>query len=156
MRFGLPVLEPLTKGFALALWSVFLGSIGGAFFLGALPPASPGLIENLVTIGAILVPAYVVEIVWLVPRMKRGFEFDEWLGFVVGAGVAGLIAIAIAVLLVEHRAAGHANSLDDLGLAWVVVAEIILAGVLVIHPLLAHRLTEDEEPTDSSRQTGPA
>ena len=142
MRLGLPVLEPTTKGVVLALWSVLLASIGGGFFFAALPSASPGLLENLATIGAILVPAYVVEVVWLVPRMGTGVEYEEWLGFVVGAGIAGLLAIAVALLLTEHRAAGHANAVDDFGLGWVVVAEAILAGVLVLQPLLAGRFRD--------------
>lgn len=143
-RPGLPVLEPITKGVLLALFSVAVASIGGAFFLGAIPPASPELLQSLATIGAIFVPAYVVEIVWLVPRMARGEEFEEWLGFVVGAGIAGLVAIAVALLGVEHRVAGHANSLDDLGLSFIVVSLTILAGTLVLQPLLAHRFTDPE------------
>ena len=137
----LPVFEPITKGVLLALFSVTVAGIGGSFFLGAIPPASPELLRSLATIGAILVPAYVVEIVWLVPRMARGEEFEEWLGFVVGAGIAGLLAIAVALLGVEHRVAGHSNSLDDLGLSFVVVSLTILAGTLVLQPLLAHRFT---------------
>jgi hypothetical protein len=139
MRRGLPVLEPTTKGLVLALWSVALASIGGAFFLGAIPDASPDLLQSLTTIGAILVPAYVVEVVWLVPQMGKGIEYEEWLGFVVGAGIAALFGIAIALLLTQHRAAGHANSLDDLGLAWVIVSQAVLAGALILQPLLADR-----------------
>ena len=140
----LPVYEPITKGVLLALFSVAVASIGGSFFLGAIPPASPELLQSLATIGAIFVPAYVVEVVWLVPRMGRGEEFEEWLGFVVGAGIAGLLAIAVALLGVEHRLAGHANSLDDLGLSFIVVSLTILAGTLVLQPLLAHRFTDPE------------
>jgi hypothetical protein len=139
VRPSLDALEPTTKGVVLAFWSVLLASVGGAFFLAALPAASPGLLENLATIGAILVPAYVVEVTWLVPRMGSGIEYEEWLGFVVGAGIAGLLGVAAALLLAEHRAAGHANFLGDIGLAWVVVSEAILAGVLVLQPLLADR-----------------
>ncbi|HXS32587.1 MAG TPA: hypothetical protein VN758_02285 [Solirubrobacterales bacterium] len=140
----LPVFEPITKGVLLALFSVAVASIGGSFFLGAIPPASPELLQSLATIGAIFVPAYVVEVVWMVPRMGRGEEFEEWLGFTVGAGIAGLLAIAVALLGVEHRVAGHANSLDDLGLSFVVVSLTILAGTLVLQPLLAHRFTDPE------------
>lgn len=142
MRPELPILEPVTKGVMLALFSVAVASIGGAFFLGAIPPASPELLQSLATIGAIFVPAYVVEVVWMVPRMGRGEEFEEWLGFVVGAGIAGLLAIAVALLGVEHRVAGHANTLDDLGLSFVVVSLVILAGTLVSQPLLAHRFSD--------------
>lgn len=142
MRPELPVLEPVTKGVLLALFSVAIGSVGGAFFLGAFPSASPELLQSLATIGAIFVPAYVVEVVWMVPHMGQGEEFEEWLGFVVGAGIAGLIAIAVALLGVEHRVAGHANTLDDLGLGFVVVSLVILAGTLVSQPLLAHRFRD--------------
>jgi hypothetical protein len=140
----LPVFEPITKGVLLALFSVAVASIGGAFFLGAIPPASPRLLQSLATIGAIFVPAYVVEVVWMVPRMGRGEEFEEWLGFVVGTGMAGLLAIAVALLGAEHRLAGHANSLDDLGLSFVVVSLVILAGTLVSQPLLARRFNESQ------------
>ncbi|HEY6551271.1 MAG TPA: hypothetical protein VIY71_08750 [Solirubrobacterales bacterium] len=140
----LPVFEPITKGVLLALFSVAVGSLGGYFFLGAIPPASAELLQSLATIGAIFVPAYVVEVVWMVPRMGRGEEFEEWLGFTVGAGIAGLLAIAIALLGVEHRVAGHSNSLDDLGLSFVVVSLTILAGTLVLQPLLAHRFRGPE------------
>jgi hypothetical protein len=141
-RPGLPVLEPITKGVLLALFSVAMASIGGAFFLGAIPPASPELLQSLATIGAIFVAAYVVEVVWMVPRMGRSEEFEEWLGFLVGAGIAGLFAIAVALLGVEHRLAGHANSLDDLGLSFVVVSLVILAATVVLQPLLANRFAD--------------
>jgi hypothetical protein len=135
----LPVFEPITKGVLLALFSVAVASIGGSFFLGAIPPASPELLQSLATIGAIFLVGYVVEVIWMVPRMGRGEEFEEWLGFTVGAGIAGLMAIAVALLGVEHRVAGHSNSLDDLGLAFVIVSLVILAGCLVAQPLLAQR-----------------
>jgi hypothetical protein len=140
----LPVYEPITKGVLLALFSVALASIGAAFFLSAIPPASPDLLQNLALIGAILLPGYVVEVIWLVPRMGRGEELEEWLGFIVGAAIADLIAIAVALLGVQHRLAGHANSLDDLGLAFVIVSLVVLAGTLVAQPLLARRFGEPE------------
>jgi hypothetical protein len=140
----LPAFEPITKGVLLALFSVAVASIGGAFFLGAIPPASPELLQSLATVGAIFVPAYVVEVVWLLPRMGCGEEYEEWLGFTVGAGIAGLLAIAVALLGVEHRVAGHSNSLDDLGLSFVVVSLVILAGCLVAQLLLAHRFGDSE------------
>lgn len=71
---------------------------------------------------------------------------------VVGSGIAGLVAIAVALLGVEHRVAGHSNSLDDLGLAFVIVSLTVLAGTLVSQPLLAHRFrgTEPDQPSEAS------
>jgi hypothetical protein len=140
----LPVYEPVTKGVLLALFSVAVASIGAAFFLGAVPPASPDLLQSLALIGAILLPTYVVEVIWLVPRMGRSEELEEWLGFIVGAAIADLFAIAVALLGVQHRMAGHSNSLDDLGLAFVIVSLVVLAGTLVAQPLLARRFGEPE------------
>lgn len=141
----LPVYEPITKGVLLALFSVVVASIGAAFFLGAIPPASPDLLQTLALIGAILLPGYVVEVIWLVPRMGQGEELEEWLGFIVGAAIADLLAIAVALLGVQHRLAGHSNSLDDLGLAFVIVSLVVLAGTLVAQPLLARRFSGPEE-----------
>ena len=135
----LPVVEPITKGLLLALFSIVVASIGAAFFLGAVPAASPDLLQSLALIGAVLIPAYVVEVIWLVPRMGGGEELEEWLGFIVGACVADLLAIAVALLGAQHRLAGHANSLDDLGLAFVIVSLVVLSGTLIAQPLLAHR-----------------
>lgn len=139
----LPVYEPMTKGVLLAFFSVVIASIGAAFFLSAIPPASPDLLQTLALIGTILLPAYVVEVIWLLPQMGRGEELEEWLGFIVGAAIADLLAIAVALLGVQHRLAGHANSLDDLGLAFVIVSLVVLAGTLVAQPLLANRFSSD-------------
>jgi hypothetical protein len=144
MRPQLPLLEPITRGLLLALFSVAVASIGGAFFLGAIPPASPDLLQSLALIGAVLVPAYAVEVIWLVPRMGGGDELEDWLGFIVGAGIADLLAIVVALLGIQHRLAGHSNSLDDLGLAFVIVSLVVLGGTLVAQPLLAHRFAEPE------------
>jgi hypothetical protein len=146
----LPVYEPVTKGVLLALFSVALASIGAAFFLGAMPPASPDLLQSLALIGAILLPGYVVEVIWLIPRMGHGEELEEWLGFIVGAAIADLLAIAIALLGVQHRLA---NSLDDLGLAFVIVSLVVLAGTLVAQPLLVRRFSE---PGSSAASPSPA
>jgi hypothetical protein len=140
---GLPILDPIPKGILQALGSVALATVGIGFALSTIPAASPSLLENLALVGAALLIAYTVEAVWLAQRAEIDEEYEEWLGFLVGTGLAGLLAIAFALLLSDHRVAGHDNLVDDFGLAWVVVSLIILGGVLVVQPLLAMRFRSD-------------
>lgn len=143
MRPRLPVLEPITKGILLSLISVAGATLGAAFVIGPAPLPSPEFMRTLATIGASLVLAYVIEAVWLATRVEVDDDHEEWLGFITGVGIAGLFGVAIALLLSEHRAAGHDNVLDDLGLAWSAVSQVILGGVLLLQPLLAYRLGND-------------
>jgi hypothetical protein len=147
---GFSTLEPITKGVLLALFTVVAATIGVAFFFGVLAPASPSLLQALATIGAILLPAYAIEVVWLLPRLGQGEEFEEWLGFVVGTGIADLVAIAAALLGVQHRLAGHAGTLDDVCLAFVVASLVVFAGTLVAQPLLAQRFAKLDPESPSS------
>ncbi|HEY5816475.1 MAG TPA: hypothetical protein VIS95_09095 [Solirubrobacterales bacterium] len=154
----LPLLEPISKGIANALFAVAAGSLGGYFFFSEIPLPSPDLLRNLAMIGTTLLLAYVVEAVWLVQRVERDDEFEEWLGFVTGAGIAGFLGVVFALLLSEHRLAGHANFIDRIGVAWVAISLLILGGVLVLQPLLAHRLSEPSPPDEQARDAadGPA
>jgi putative flippase GtrA len=137
-----PVLDPIVKGIANALLTVAAASLGVYFFFSTVPLASPELLRSLASIGATLVLAYVVEAVWLVQRSQEDEEYEEWLGMTIGAAIAGFLGIALALLLAEHRAAGHANFVDELGAAWVAVSLFILGASLVAHPLLAYRLRD--------------
>jgi len=141
----LPILDPISKGILQALGSVAVATVGIGFALSTIPAASPALLENVAQIGAALLVAYAVEAVWLAQRAEMDDEYEEWLGFLVGTGVAGLLAIAFGLLLSGHRAAGHENLVDDFGLAWSVVSLIILGGVLVLQPLLAMRYRTDDD-----------
>jgi hypothetical protein len=142
VRFALPVVEPLTKGIANALFAIAAASLGGSFFFNAVPPVSPELLRSVATIGATLLLAYIVEAVWLVQRGQKDEEFEEWLGFTIGSAIAGFLGVIFALLLAEHRAVGHANFIDKLGVAWVAVSLLILGGSLIAYPLLAHWLSE--------------
>ncbi|HEX6687042.1 MAG TPA: hypothetical protein VF085_00080 [Solirubrobacterales bacterium] len=143
----LPVLEPIPKGVANAVASVALASLGLYFFFQTIPPASPDLLRTLATIGAGLLIAYVVEAVWLVGRVELDDEYEEWLGFVTGAGIAGFLGVVFALLLSEHRIAGHSNFIDEIGTAWAAVSLLILGFTLVAQPLLAHRFGEPQGQT---------
>jgi hypothetical protein len=142
MLSRLPVFDPIAKGIANALISVALASLGMYFFFSAIPPASPELLRAVALVGASFVLAYVVEAVWLVGRVERDDEFEEWLGFVTGAGIAGFLGVVFALLLAEHRTVGHSNFIDEIGAAWAAVSLLILGSVLVLQPLLAHHLSD--------------
>ncbi len=146
MLSRLPILDPIPKGIANALISVALASLGTYFFFSAIPPASPELLRTIALVGASLVLAYVVEAVWLVGRVEQDDEYEEWLGFVTGAGVAGFLGVVFALLLAEHRTVGHSNVLDEIGFAWVAVSLLILGFTLVAQPVVAHRLSEAAAP----------
>ncbi|HET8862311.1 MAG TPA: hypothetical protein VFM94_03575 [Solirubrobacterales bacterium] len=134
------MLEPISKGIANALFTVAAASLGVYFFFSAIPLASPELLRSLASIGATLLLAYVVEAVWLVQRVQRDEEYEEWLGITIGAAIAGFFGVIFALLLSEHRAAGHANFIDELGVAWVAVSLLVLGGSLIAYPFMAHRL----------------
>ena len=151
MLSRLSALDPTAKGIANALGSVALASLGAYFFLRAIPAASPELLRTIALIGASLLLGYIVEAVWMVSRVARNDEYEEWLGFIVGAGLAGFLGVVFALLLSEHRAAGHVNIIDRIGVAWSAVSLLILGGVLVLQPLLADRFREERNRSASSR-----
>jgi hypothetical protein len=135
-------LDPIPKGIANALFTVALSSLATYFFFQTIPPASAELLRTIAVIGASLFIAYVVEAVWLVSRVAVHDEYEQWLGFLIGTGIAGLLGIVAALLLSEHRAAGHANFIDSIGTSWILISMIILGALLVIQPLLAYELSE--------------
>jgi hypothetical protein len=147
----MPHLKPVSKGVVNALLAVALASVGGYFFLRAIPAASPELLRTIALIGASLLLGYIVEAVWVVPRVALDDEYEEWLGFITGAGIAGFLGVVFALLLSEHRAAGHDNFIDSLGVAWTAFSLLILGGVLVLQPLLADRFREERNQGASSR-----
>jgi len=134
----------------LALLSVVAATIGASFILAEVPAPSPELMRSIATVGVGLSIAYVVEAVWLAQRVvaEDDDEHEEWLGFLTGVGLAGLLGIVFALLVAEHRAAGHDNVLDHLGVAWSAVSMVILGGVLMLQPILAGRMAR--EPDDDS------
>jgi hypothetical protein len=133
-------LRPVTKGLLLALGSVALAALGIGLAFSTLPAAAPSLFQGIALVGASLVLAYAVEATLLTPRVEVGDGHEEWLGFVVGAGLAGFGGVVLALLLAQHRDAGHDNFLDDLGLAWCAVSLITLGATILVQPLLAERL----------------
>lgn len=96
--------------------------------------------RSIASIGATLLVAWAVEGAWMATKNERdGEDRENWLGSTAGFGVAGLLGIAIALLVAEHRAAGHGNFLDSLGLWWSVVALGLLGTLVVMYPVIVDR-----------------
>jgi len=95
-------------------------------------------------IGASFFLAYVIEVTWMVPRANRD-DYDHWLGFVVGIAVAGLIGIGAALLVAEHRAAGHGNLIDALGFWWSATSLGFLGLMVALQPSIVHSWSTPED-----------
>jgi hypothetical protein len=63
--------------------------------------------------------------------------------------VAGLIGIAAALLSAEHRAAGHGNLLDDLGMWWSAFSLGFLGLMVALQPLVTHNWIEHGRSSNS-------
>jgi hypothetical protein len=121
---------------AIAVMEFFAAAVIPAALLIA--PASQQLLENIAQIGVVFVLAYVLEAVWMIPRLRGEDDYEYRLGALTGLGLVGMVGVLLSVLLAAHRAAGHANFLDDAGLACVATSLTSLAAVVIAHPLLVH------------------
>lgn len=91
-------------------------------------------------IGVAILLGYVIEVVWMTTRLEReNDERESWLGSMVGLGLSGLAGIVVALLIAEHRAAGHANLLDKYGLWWSTVSLAMLGVLVTLQPLIVDR-----------------
>lgn len=104
----------------------------------------------LAEIGSTILLAYVIEATWMATRLNRESEEERenWLGTTVGFGLGGLTGIVIALLVAEHRAAGHANYLDHLGLWWSTLAIGTLGVTVVLQPIIVARWTRAKPDSD--------
>lgn len=96
----------------------------------SLPDPSHELFRDLAQFGAALFIAYSVA------TAGAGFSTDKidehlnWLGSICAVGACGLLGIGASIALAAYREAGHASTLDIVGLCWV-VASLTLMGALV-------------------------
>jgi MFS family permease len=138
-------IDPLLKEILLTLGAVSLVAICGALGFRSAYPDS-GLMYTIAQIGTAIVFAYIIVAVWMVERVNRSEEDNrDWLGMMTGLAIAGLVGVGSALAVGSHRAAGHANFLDLLGLWWAVMSLVSLAAVIVIQPLLADIFREKAE-----------
>jgi len=97
--------------------------------------------RSMAEIGAAILLGYVIEATWMTSRLERETEEERenWLGSTVGFGLAGLFGIVVALLVAEHRRAGHNNFLDDFGLWWSTVSLGALGVLVALQPLITDR-----------------
>lgn len=138
--------DPLQLGIVKALAAMALMAIPFAIGVPFDSP-DPGLMYAIAQIGIAIVFAYIVEAVWMVERVNRSdSDHRDWLGTTCGFGVAGLTGVGIALFVGGHRAAGHANFLDAVGLWYSVASLVVLGAIVVIHPILADILRGNRGP----------
>ncbi|MCW2988343.1 MAG: hypothetical protein JWM24_1281 [Solirubrobacterales bacterium] len=113
----------------------------GTYALWFVAYPSPELLRAMAGVGASLFLAYVIETTWMVSRAAPAVD-DIWLGYVTGLAVTGLIGIAVALLTAEHRAAGHGNLLDDLGMWWSAFSLGFLGLMVALQPHITHTWME--------------
>jgi hypothetical protein len=102
--------------------------------------------HSIAEIGATLLVAWAVEATWMASNNRRqGDKREDWLGSIAGFGVCGLLALVVALVVAEHRAANHGNFLDDIGLWWSVVALFTLGALVVMHPVIVERWTAEHD-----------
>jgi hypothetical protein len=135
--------HPLWVGVAQAFLSVLALMAVGAFVARPLGYPSAELCYALAGIGVAILLGYVIEAVWMVGLAKRDKGHENWLGFVCGLGLAGLLGIALALAVAAHRERGHGNLFDDIG-AWWAISSLGLLGLLVVlHPFFVDRWRDD-------------
>jgi MFS family permease len=140
----------VTLGAAFASVPGAVGEELGVSLMGMPPNPSAELLRGIAGLGGALVIAYVVQAAWLVREAKPAEDRDGWAGFVTGIGIAGFVGVLLALVLAEHRAAGHDNFLDRIGCAWAALALLMLATIVLLHPLLAYRLIRERDKVDGA------
>jgi hypothetical protein len=135
---------------ALALFFTVPGVFGEALDLTVIraPQPSAELLRGIASLGGALVLAYVVQAAWLVREMAPHDDHGLWVGIVTGIGIAGFCGVVLALVLAEHRAAGHSNALDAIGVGWVYASQGALAGVVLFQPLYVFQLLQREDDED--------
>lgn len=115
------------------------------FLFPGFAPPSAELMRSLAQVGTALLLGFVIEATWMSARIEHeDDDREKWLGLTTGIGLSGLIGIAVALLVAEHRVAGHNNALDDLGLWWSISSMAILGVFITLQPLIVSRWTQED------------
>jgi len=127
-------LGPLWSGAlsgATAFVVVALGFFWAAILAG-IPSPSADLLRDLADFGGALFIAYSVAFsaAAISDHWDRA-ERQSWIGFGVGIGTGGLVAIGSAIATAAHVEAGHSSALDLAGLAAAIAGTLMLALVVL-------------------------
>lgn len=138
-------LTPVRKGFFYAIGAIaaVTAILTFAFALGfdSGPYPSPELFRQLAQAGIGLLIAYSITIAAAERFLGDRSGLDphlEWLGFVTGIGVCGLIGIGLSLGIAEHREAGHENLVDQLGFWWTVASVGLLGLLIALQPMTSY------------------
>jgi drug/metabolite transporter (DMT)-like permease len=134
----LPLLRRLSsfqRGFAVALATIFAGSLLIVFDRDVTAELSDQVLSDMAQIGATLLVAYSVEVSWLVKGSRsRGSNKEMFVGFIAGIGASGALGIAMAVSLLGHEDGVPFNGVEHWAASWAVVALSLLAGLVGMLP----------------------
>ncbi len=143
-------IDPFWKGIGEILGVVALMVAVYTFAFRGLGYPAPDLMYTIAQVGVTILFGFIVEAVWLVSVVDHDDDHENWLGTTCGFGIAGLVGVAFALAVGGHRAAGHGNLLDDLGLWWSVTSLSMLGGLVIVRPLLADRHRSKNEGKSAS------
>jgi hypothetical protein len=122
----------------LALVTLLATCLATVFQHEAYP--SSELMRSIAEVGATLFVAWIVQATWMSTQSERhGDDRENWLGGTAGLGIAGLVGIAISLLVAAHREAGHGSFLDWLGIWWGTVSLSALGFLVALYPVIAAR-----------------
>jgi hypothetical protein len=138
-------LTPVRKGFSYAVGTIAaitaILTFAFARGFGASPYPSPELFRQLAQAGIGLLIAYSIAVAAAERSLgdRSGLDHHlEWLGFVTGIGVCGLVGIGLSFGIAEHREAGHENLADQLGFWWTVASVGLLGLVVALQPMTSY------------------
>jgi drug/metabolite transporter (DMT)-like permease len=131
----------MRRGFLSA--ASVLGFVSACVFWGAdrfVSDPSSGLVGDLAQIGATLLIAYTVETSGLIKALHiRGGDHENWVGFVGGLGICGLLGIAFALMLSGHS--GDLGTVEEIGFVWAACSIGILGVLVASMPFLIYEWT---------------
>jgi hypothetical protein len=135
-------LTPMRKGFASAVGIIlFLAAVLTSCGAVVLSTPSAELLWALAQLGVGLLIAYSIALAAVEKDLSRKGtrnQHENWVGFVGGCGVCGLVGIGLALITASDLEAGHTNLADQAGLWWSASSIGMLGIMVAILPILSY------------------